>query len=34
LDLFINQRVEVSGPTTYRSDMRAYVMTVYQIQPK
>lgn len=34
LDLFINQRVEVSGPTTYRNDMRAYVMTVYQIQPK
>ncbi len=34
LDLFLNQRVEVSGPTTYRSDMRAYVMTVYQIQPK
>lgn len=34
LDLFLNQRVEVSGPTTYRNDMRAYVMTVYQIQPK
>ena len=34
LDVFLNQRVEVSGPTTYRSDMRAYVMTVYQIQPK
>ncbi|NBR06230.1 MAG: SH3 domain-containing protein [Planctomycetes bacterium] len=34
LDAFLNQRVEVSGPTTYRSDMRAYVMTAYQIQPK
>lgn len=34
LDYFMNQRIEVSGPTTYRSDMRAYVMTVYQIQPR
>ena len=34
LDLFLNQRIEVSGPTSYRSDMRAYVMTVYQIQPR
>ncbi len=34
LDLFLNQRVEVSGPSSYRSDMRAYVMTVYQIQPR
>ncbi|MEY4613574.1 MAG: hypothetical protein RL179_1547 [Planctomycetota bacterium] len=34
LDVFLNQKVEVSGPTTYRNDMRAYVMTVYQIQPK
>lgn len=34
LDFFLNQRIEVNGPSMFRGDMRAYVMTVYQIQPR
>ncbi|MSR32298.1 MAG: SH3 domain-containing protein [Gemmataceae bacterium] len=34
LEYFVNQRVEVNGPTAYRGDLRAYVLTAWQIQPR